>query len=369
MKKEIRTLRTAFRQTRMGFLSRAFPSGLMYSSENEPLPDSDGDRTTVEGFNEEQAAQLWETLYPNVAGDRIAPKRTFRGTPRTLRIHPDGCYGGAYWNAANHELIRMRKLTWISTPERCSFERRSAKKANGRPDESRSPQAKRNPPDVGRPTSQRPHLFCHAEEVARSRKRSRTTGHKNTKHRPTTIAGRMADVTNRERRGFEALTPNEASDHSASGPDGEGGRQRMAYADYSLYLGMRLTGCRSEATSEWCGHMTTEISRRYAHLKKPVCPACGDQWRVLADLRQQALLLNAEQFGVGNDPALIFPSATTLFSAFTRPCRHHSRHVNSDLPRMRATSSVPYQSLMVFLVANQPFDAFQRLRGMVAISY
>ena len=112
-----------------------------------------------------------------------------------------------------------------------------------------------------------PYLFCHAEEVARSRKRSRTTGHKNTKHRPTTIAGRMADVTNRERRGFEPLTPNEASDHLRRVLTGEWAVVRGWHTlRHSFISACASQGVDQRLLQEWCGHMTTEISRRYAHL-------------------------------------------------------------------------------------------------------
>src|SRR5881227_3234217 len=41
-------------------------------------------------------------------------------------------------------------------------------------------------------------LFCHAGEVFRSKKRSRTTGHKSDKKRPSSLKGRMATVRQRE---------------------------------------------------------------------------------------------------------------------------------------------------------------------------
>ena len=58
-----------------------------------------------------------------------------------------------------------------------------------------------------------PHLFCHAGEVGRSKKRSKTTGYKGDKKRASTAKGRLKDVTERERRGISALTRNEVRDH------------------------------------------------------------------------------------------------------------------------------------------------------------
>ncbi len=58
-----------------------------------------------------------------------------------------------------------------------------------------------------------PALFCHAGTVARSKKRSRTTGHQDEKKRPSSLKGRMATVKKRERPAQAALTRNEVHDH------------------------------------------------------------------------------------------------------------------------------------------------------------
>ena len=58
-----------------------------------------------------------------------------------------------------------------------------------------------------------PALFCHAGTVARSKKRSRTTGHQNEKKRPSSLKGRMATVKKREQPAQAALTRNEVHDH------------------------------------------------------------------------------------------------------------------------------------------------------------
>ena len=58
-----------------------------------------------------------------------------------------------------------------------------------------------------------PSLFCHAGEVFRSKKRSRTTGHQSGKKRPSSLKGRLATVKKREQAGQTALTRNEVHDH------------------------------------------------------------------------------------------------------------------------------------------------------------
>jgi hypothetical protein len=58
-----------------------------------------------------------------------------------------------------------------------------------------------------------PALFRQAGTVARSKKRSRTTGHQKGQKRPTALKGRMVNVTQRGKQGPAALTRNEVHDH------------------------------------------------------------------------------------------------------------------------------------------------------------
>ncbi len=56
-------------------------------------------------------------------------------------------------------------------------------------------------------------LFCQAGPVSRSKKRSRTTGHRTEGQRPSTLKGRLATVRNRDIPAVGAVTKNEAHDH------------------------------------------------------------------------------------------------------------------------------------------------------------
>lgn len=56
-------------------------------------------------------------------------------------------------------------------------------------------------------------LFCQIGSVERSRKRSKTTGHKGDKTRAKTLKGRMETVRLRDELPLEALTKNEVHDH------------------------------------------------------------------------------------------------------------------------------------------------------------
>ncbi len=58
-----------------------------------------------------------------------------------------------------------------------------------------------------------PALFCHAGEVFRSKKRSRTTGHQDQKVRSSSLKGRLASVRLRDKPAQSSLTRNEIRDH------------------------------------------------------------------------------------------------------------------------------------------------------------
>jgi integrase len=114
-----------------------------------------------------------------------------------------------------------------------------------------------------------PYTFCQGELVARSRKRSKTTGHRGEKTRATTLTGRLANVHERtERPGLEPLTRNEAT-HSF--------KQALAGSKWQVVRGFHVfrhslasnaavTGVRQEVIDGWLGHQTAEMRRRYRHL-------------------------------------------------------------------------------------------------------
>jgi integrase len=113
-----------------------------------------------------------------------------------------------------------------------------------------------------------PALFCHAGTVARSKKRSRTTGHQNDKKRPSSLKGRMATVKKRELIAPAALTRNEVHDHF---------KRVLAGTKWARMRGLHtlrhsfISACASEGVDqrlvqEWAGHMNEDTSKRYRHL-------------------------------------------------------------------------------------------------------
>ena len=113
-----------------------------------------------------------------------------------------------------------------------------------------------------------PALFCHAGTVARSKKRSRTTGHQNEKKRPSSLKGRMATVKKREQPAQAALTRNEVHDHF---------KRVLAGTKWEMMRGLHtlrhsfISACASKGVDqrlvqEWAGHMNEATSKRYRHL-------------------------------------------------------------------------------------------------------
>jgi integrase len=113
------------------------------------------------------------------------------------------------------------------------------------------------------------HLFCLGQELARSKKRSRTTGHKGEKTRATSLKGRLAGVTIRsERPAAAGLTKDEAHDHL---------KRTLASGKWEVLRGFHvlrhsfISACASKDVDqrlidEWVGHTTEEMRKRYRHL-------------------------------------------------------------------------------------------------------
>jgi integrase len=112
-----------------------------------------------------------------------------------------------------------------------------------------------------------PFLFCHGGVVGRSKKRSPTTGHKGEKARAGGLKKRRAAVRERPLPAQAALTRNEVHDHF---------KRALAGSKWDKMRGLHclrhsfISACASKGVDqrlvqEWCGHMTAEMSRRYAH--------------------------------------------------------------------------------------------------------
>jgi integrase len=113
-----------------------------------------------------------------------------------------------------------------------------------------------------------PALFCHAGTVARSKKRSRTTGHQNEKKRPSSLKGRMANVRKREQPAQGQLTRNEVHDHFKRVLAGTkwGVMRGLHCLRHSFISACASKGVDQRLVQEWAGHMNEATSKRYRHL-------------------------------------------------------------------------------------------------------
>jgi integrase len=114
-----------------------------------------------------------------------------------------------------------------------------------------------------------PYTFCHGDVVSRSRKRSRTTGHKSGLDRGTTLKERLATVCERvERLGAQPLSKNEAHYHfKKTLADSKWKVLRGWHVfRHSLASNLAAAGERQEVIDKMLGHVTEEMRRRYRHL-------------------------------------------------------------------------------------------------------
>ncbi|MDB5314141.1 MAG: site-specific recombinase XerD [Gemmataceae bacterium] len=111
-------------------------------------------------------------------------------------------------------------------------------------------------------------LFCQAGTVARSRKRSATTGHRGEKTRASSLKGRTAAVRKREGLIPGALTRNEVHDHfrrvfRGTKWDGVKGLHVLRHSFISACASKNVD---QRLIDEWTGHSTEEQRKRYRHL-------------------------------------------------------------------------------------------------------
>lgn len=113
-----------------------------------------------------------------------------------------------------------------------------------------------------------PFAFCLGDLVARSRKRSPTTGHKGEKTRATTLTGRLADVRERtELPGQKPLTKNEATHHFKHPLQGSKWEKLRGFhvLRHSFATNCAANGANQSMINRWMGHQTIEMQNRYQH--------------------------------------------------------------------------------------------------------
>jgi integrase len=111
-------------------------------------------------------------------------------------------------------------------------------------------------------------LFCQSDVVGRSKKRSRTTGHRGEATRATSLKGRLATVGVRQRPGPLPVTRDEAHDHFQRTLAGSKWQVLRGWhvLRHSFASNLAAKGVDQRIIDEWMGHQTEEMRKRYRHL-------------------------------------------------------------------------------------------------------
>lgn len=273
IQKELVTLCTAWNwAVRMKLVTGPFPNdGLRYPKTAEKPSFQTREeiqrRIAAGGVSEADQAHLWESL--DLTADELGELlKHIQATPSQPFVYPMLCFA-AHTGARRSEIIRTQIADIDFAGKTVTI--REKKRVRAKSTTRRVPLSafligvlqdwlKSHPGG--------PHLFCQTGIVARSKKRSPTTGHRGTVSRETTTAERSASI--RARTGTDAgpLTPDEAHDHLQSS---------LANSEWKEIRGWHclrhrfVSACASRGVDprlvqSWAGHMSPEMSKRYAHL-------------------------------------------------------------------------------------------------------
>jgi integrase len=273
LKKEMASFRAAWNwAAHTGLVSGSFPAkGLIYPKPDEKPPFMTWTeierRIRVGGLSAKQVDELWECLYLR--------KEEVKQLLAYVKQHATHPWIYPLFCTAAHTGARRSELLRIEVPD-IDFEAGTAlvreKKRSRKQRTTRHVSLTSFLKDVLRKwVAVHPggkYLFCHAGEVARSKKRSRTTGHRGEKARSSSLKGRMATVRRREAPMPAALTRNEAHDHF---------KRTLACSKWEVLRGFHIlrhsfisclaaAGVDQRIIDEFVGHQTDEQRRRYRHL-------------------------------------------------------------------------------------------------------
>lgn len=273
LKKEMASLRAAWNwAAHMGLVTGSFPSkGLVYPKADEKPPFMTRAeierRIQIGGLSAKQIDELWECLFlrKEEIEQLLAYVKEHAAHPW---VYPLFC-AAAHTGARRSELLRMEVAdidfeadTVLVREKKRSRKQRTTRRVSLtsflkgvlREWLATSPGGK--------------YLFCQAGEVARSKKRSRTTGHRGEKTRSSSLKGRMATVRRRETPVPEALTRNEAHDHFKRTLAGSKWEVLRGFhvLRHSFISCLAAAGVDQRIIDEFVGHQTDEQRRRYRHL-------------------------------------------------------------------------------------------------------
>jgi integrase len=271
MRKELSTIRAAWNWGGpMGLTSGPFPAkGLRYPKGKEKpafMTRAEIEKKVAAGDGDPD--ELWECLYLELAdiGELLAYAKEHASQPF---IYPMVAFA-AHTGARRSEMLRAL-VTDVDFGGN-SVLVREKKRARGRQTSRRVPLTPALAGVLKEWLAVHPggrFLFCLGREVARSKKRSSTTGHRGEKTRASSLKGRMAGVKARGvRPGAVALTKDEAHDHFKRTL--AGGKWEVLRGFHALRHSF-ISACASKGVDqrlidEWVGHTTEEMRKRYRHL-------------------------------------------------------------------------------------------------------
>lgn len=272
VRKEISSLRAAWNwATPHGIVNGLFPSkGIVYPKTDEKPPFmtlQEVQQKIALGVSTTEAAELWESLY--LRKEEIEELLSHvKATASHPWIYPL-CCAAAYTGARRSELLRAEITDLDFTAEALLIRE---KKRSRRQRTTRQVALTPFLMSVFRewlavhPGGR--FLFCQTGTIARSKKRSLTTGHKGEKTRATSLKGRTTGVRIRQKLETAPVTKDEAHDHL---------RRTLAGSKWECIRGYHIfrhsfISCLATAKvdqrilDDFVGHRTEEQRRRYRHL-------------------------------------------------------------------------------------------------------
>jgi len=274
MRKEVVTLRTAWNWgAKMGLVAGRFPyDGLRYPKTEEKPPFQTVEeierQIAAGGLTPGQAKELWEALYLR-ASEVAELLALVRERANHAWIYPLVCMA-AHTGMRRSELINARvgDLDFAGG----SVIIREKKRVKGKRSTRRAPITPllREALQAWLAVHPGGHaLFCHAGEVERSKKRSRTTGHQGGEGRAKTLKGRLATVSVREGRPEPGpLTASECHDHFRRCLKGSRWQvvRGLHVLRHSVASCLAAAGVDQRIIDDILGHQSLEMQRRYRHL-------------------------------------------------------------------------------------------------------
>jgi integrase len=266
---EMSTLRAAWNWAVLNGLVRgAFPSrGLQYPKADERPPFmtwEEIDRRVLAGGD---PSELWDCLY--LRKEEIGPLLAHVEEKATAPwLHPMVATA-AYTGARRSELLRMEvaDVDFASGVLMVREKKRSRKQRTTRHVSLSPPLAEVLKGWLAAHPGGK-FLFCQSGVVARSKKRSRTTGHRGEQARESCLKGRLAGVRRRGEQAPQAVTRDEAHDHLKRTLAGSRWEVLRGYyvLRHSFISCIAAAGVDQRIIDDFVGHCSEEQSRRYRHL-------------------------------------------------------------------------------------------------------